>query len=457
MDDSTAASQSNSALRVGFLVIGRKRPGFDMEWGQQVERAAWTATQSRFDAFQPDTRVVDDASLRLALDEIRQAKCDALVVLQPIMGDGRLSPVLAQLWDGAPIFWATPERPDGGKVSSCSLVGAHAFASTLRQLGRQFEIVYGSPEDAGTMNRLNAAVHLVSAAVKLRTSKIGLVGAHAPGFINMNVDPAAMSRQLGVELHHFGLDEFIGLVEEQTDEAIAQDVAQVEKLGIPFGAEIGPDDLPINSRYYLAMRSLLSGENLDALAVRCWPELPNRVGQWPYLAMARLAGEGESVALEGDVDGAVSSRIAWLLGLGAGYLSDWIEHDEHSITLWHPGHAPLDLCTPGSARLGRHFNTRHPLVVDAEMAADRPVTLFRVWRCDGSYRMTSCEAGTVKPRRELTGTNGLVSVDDRDVNRWFDHLCHEGMPHHLLVIPGHHSELLGRFARQIGISVLAAS
>jgi len=446
------ASRGSTRLRVGFLAIGRKRRGFDVEWGRQIEEAAWrAATGLDFDAFRPQSPVADDTSLRGALEELRQAGCDALVVLQPVMGDGRLAPVLAQLWANPLVLWATPERPDGGKVSSCSLVGTHAFASILRQFGRPFEIAYGHPDDAKTRRQLRTAVELTAAAAKLRRAKVGLVGSHAPGFINMHADPAGMSRDLGVELHRFGLEEFFDLVEGQTDQAVEDDVKRVAAMGLPFGDGVSHDDLPTNSRYYLAMRALLADENLDALSVRCWPELPNRFGQWPYLAMARLASEGEVVALEGDVDGAVSCLIGRLLGLGPGYISDWLEHDEHSITLWHPGHAPLDMCTPGTARLGRHFNSGHPVVVDAELAADRPITLFRLWRCDGAYRMTACDARTAPPRRELEGVSGLATVDDRDVPEWFDALCHEGMPHHVTVLPGHHAGILPRLARQLGV------
>jgi L-fucose isomerase-like protein len=264
----------------------------------------------------------------------------------------------------------------------------------------------------------------------------------------MHVDPAELSRQLGVALSHFSLQEFFQLVEGQEAQQVADDLAQVEAMEIPMEEGLGRDDLEPNSRYYLAMRAMLEEENLDALAVRCWPELPNRLGAWPYLAMARLAGENKVVALEGDADGAISCLIGRLLGLGVGYLSDWLEHDERSITLWHPGHAPLEMCAPGTARLGRHFNNRLPLVVNATLRVGEPITLFRLWRCDGAYQMTACGARTEPPRRELLGAHGLAVFDDRHVPSWFEALCHAGMPHHLAVFAGHHVEILKRFARQ---------
>ncbi len=437
-----------SGSRIGFLVIGRKRPGFDVDWASQMEAAAWAAVGAmQLDAFRPQTRAVDDGSIRAAVKEIREAECDTLVVLQPTMGDGRLAPVLAQQFPQPVVFWATPERPDGGKVSSCSLVGAHAFASIFRQLDRPFELAYGHPDDRSTRLQLDRAVRLCGAAARLRRAKVGLVGQHVPGFSNMAVDPAQLFRQLGVVLQHVGLEEFFELIESCDGAEVEADVKRATDLGLPLDENVTPDALAAGSRCYLAMLRLLDEENLDAMALRCWPEMPGRLGHWPYLAMSRLAAEGRVAALEGDADGAVGCLIGSLLGVGPAYLSDWLDHDANMLTLWHPGHAPLEMCEPDSARLGGHFNNRIPLVVNATLRADQPITIFRLWRCDDRYQMTAREARTATPRRELLGANGLAAIQEVDVHEWFESLCHAGMPHHVIVLPGHHADLLKRFAR----------
>lgn len=437
---------------VGYLVVGRKRPGFDTQWGQQITEAAQAASpRMEGEPFWIPTKAVDAATLAAAIDEARHAGCQVLVVLQPTMGDGRLAPMLAQAWNGPIVFWATPERPDGPKVSSCSLVGAHLFASTLRQLGRPFEIAYGHPEAPQTVEEVNIAIRLAWLGTRLKTCRVGLVGQHAPGFINLHADPALLHRKLGMAIYDFGLEELIERIETQQVAAVAQDVAAVAAMGLPLEAGLGPDDLEPNSRFYLAMHSLIAEQRLDALAVRCWPELPNRVGHWPYLAMSRLAQEGSIVALEGDLYGAVSCLVGSLLGLGPGYLSDWLEHDGQTVTLWHAGHAPLAWCEPGTARLGRHFNDQRPLVINARLAVGRPVTLYRLWPCDHALHMTALQGTTLPPRRELLGAHGLVHIPDRDLRPWFDQLCHEGMPHHVVVVWGHQAALLQRAARQLGV------
>ena len=443
-----------SLPRVGFLIIARKRRGFDMEWGGEIETAARDAASAwPISALFPETRTIDDGTLRAALKELRSQSCDALVVLQPIMGDGRLAPVLAQLWPHPVVFWATPERQDSGVVSSCSLVGTHVFASIFRQLQHPFELAYADPRQPDACEQVLSAAGLCAAIPRFRGAKVGLIGSHAPGFVNIHSDPAAISR-LGPQLHHFGMQEFYDRVEGLDESDVQADVARVRSLSLPFGEGTGEGDLPPNSRYYLALRSLLADENLSALALRCWPELPNRYGHWPYLAMSRLADEGDCVALEGDVDGALTCLIGRCLGLGPGYISDWLEHDDHSITLWHPGHAPAAYCRAETRRLGRHFNTGHPLVIDAELAAEQPITLLRLWRCDARYHLTALPAVTAPPRRALTGAHGLAIVEDRNVREWFESRCHAGMPHHVTVFHGHQADRFYLFARLMGISTV---
>ena len=137
--------------KLGVIFLGRRRPGFDMEWGrQQEEKTRSWLRQGEFAVFEPAEKAVDDASLRRAVSACAEQGAQALLLLQTTMGDGRLAPTLAQLWPDPLVLWATPEKPDGDMISSCSLVGAHAWASTLRQMA--VRPVYGANKMSSTRN-----------------------------------------------------------------------------------------------------------------------------------------------------------------------------------------------------------------------------------------------------------------------------------------------------------------
>jgi L-fucose isomerase-like protein len=352
-------------------------------------------------------------------------------------------------------LWATPERPGDGKVSSCSLVGQHLWASIFRQAGRGFELVYAA--DGKVEGELRRAIAVTSTVKRLRDTKVGLIGSHAPGFIDLAADPFLIGKTFGLQLQVLSLPQFMERVRETPAGEVAADVAKVRALGLrrtEDGAALADDALAMSSRYYLAMKAVMGEMNLGALALQCWADLPNVLGEWPYLGVSRLTAEGEAVSIEGDVDGAIGGLLGRLSGIGPGFLSDWLEHDADTIFFWHPGMAPLNMCEAVGGEdgptVGGHFNGARPLVVDGRLKIGSAVTVSRVWRCDGRYHMTAFEGQAVSPRRRVTGNSLLVEVDGGGVAAKFDELLHAGLPHHVTVHFGRHAEMFRRLARLMG-------
>ncbi|HZZ43576.1 MAG TPA: hypothetical protein VFE58_11615 [Tepidisphaeraceae bacterium] len=439
---------------VGLLIIGRKRPGFDQDWNAIMrQKTAEAFATMKMPLFTPTVAVVDDESILAALAQIRAAGCDALVVLQPSLGNGQLSMTVAQHWPDPIILYATPERQTGEKVSSCSLVATHLWASVMRQAKHPFELVYGHPDAPETHTQLSNALAIARTVRKLRSAKIGLVGANAPGFIDMASDPFVLSHRLGSQLHPLSLTQFIDRVKSIPDADVNQDMEKVHAMKLPL-VNLKADDLPTNSRYYLAIRQLMAEESLDAISIQCWPELSNLVGHWPYLAFTRLTCEGVPLSMEGDTDGAILALLANHLNLGVGFLTDWLEHSADTITFWHAGVAPLPLCypvgSPNGPHITHHFNIQKPAVVDGPLRTDLPVTISRLWRCDGQYHLTAFPGTTIPPKRQLTGNTAWVHTPGHHIPTLFDTLCHAGMPHHVTLFQGHHGvELFKRTARAL--------
>jgi L-fucose isomerase-like protein len=448
--------QNTSQAPVGVLIFGRKRPGFDQDWNAEVRnRCRKALDQAGIASIGAGDLVLDDESVNSALDRIERAHCRSLVVIQPSLADGQFALTVSQRWRDPIILWATPERPGDGKVSSCSLVGQHLWASILRQANRPFEFVYGAPEDV--QEALRQAIALTETVRNMRTAKLGVIGTHAPGFLDLAADPFLIRKTFGLQMQPLSLPQFIERVQSVGAEDVTGDLKRVGALKLrETGADSAPTDelLATNSRYYISMRNLMEELNLDALALQCWPELPNIVGQWPYLAVSRLSAEGHAVSIEGDVDGAIGALIGRLTGIGPGFLSDWLEHDEKTIFFWHPGMAPLDMCNATGCEdepsLGGHFNGARPFVVDGPLRTGSDVTVSRIWRCDGKYHWTAFEGQSIPARRRVTGNSLLVEVDGGDVHGRFERLIHEGLPHHVTLHFGRQATLFRKLARIFG-------
>jgi L-fucose isomerase-like protein len=313
------------------------------------------------------------------------------------------------------------------------------------------------PGEAETVFDFNRAVHAAASVRCVKHARVGLIGDHAPGFLNMAVDAAVLQKILGTRLIRFHLTAFINLVRSMPEKEVAEDVKKAKALKLPVRGDLQMTDevWDISSRYYLAIKQMVVEENLDAVALRCWPELPNEVGVWPYLALARIASDGIAICEEGDVDGAIACLMAKSLGCEIpAFNSDWIEHDDNGLTLWHSGATPFQICdpigTPEGPTLAVHFNSRKPVVVDARLLDGTPVTLFRFWHVGDRYRVATVEGTLSKNCRKIEGCYARVDVPGGGVKRFFEDACLRGMPHHVAVIKGHYANTIRQIAERYG-------
>ena len=98
-------------LKVGVVFIGRRRPGFDMDWGRgHQQRAREWFNKSGFAIFEPGEKAVDDASMRSSMVACEAQKVDVIAVLQTTMGDARLAPTLAQDFGPIRLFFGRLPR-----------------------------------------------------------------------------------------------------------------------------------------------------------------------------------------------------------------------------------------------------------------------------------------------------------------------------------------------------------
>ena len=424
--------------------LGRERPGFDQEWGQKMVRAAVACVKEIFPALYCRLKIRTPHELHAVRASPRLSEIDVVIVMQPTIADGRLIMPLAEWASDMPIvLWATPERGDTSEVSSNSLVGTHLFASTLRQLGVQAGFVYGDPMNDRTAHELRCAVSVGYTARRVRRARIGLIGDHAPGFTDLHVDPRRMLALCGGSVESIALHEYIDTVQSYSERDVRDTIAEIDAYHIPCHAIKEPRAmLAQQARFMRAYRHFIAQRSLDALAVRCWPEIPRICKAWPYLATSILQSAGVPIAIEGDVDGALDMLITLSMGHGNSYLTDWLSHEHHRIILWHGGAIPLELCerehgTPGAAVITTHFNNSLPAVIEAVVAPHKKMTLFRHWQCDGKYWCSAVECLSALPEHLLRGTTCRLESPDIDVGVWFRKLLRMGCPHHFTVAPGH--------------------
>lgn len=445
-------TQSAYQPRIAVIVLGRERGGFDQRWTATVLRETTDYLKRAY----THLSFFEPAKSTLQLQQICESspyrEADIVLYLQPSIADGSHINLIAQYAQNKSIvFWATMEKLSGEMISSNSLVGTHLFVATLRQYNLRVGCIYGSAGDKAVQREIERELKVAHAVCVARRARIGIIGSHAPGFIDLHVDPRTLNETVGATVDHISITDFFHAIRTLPEHEQKTYLERIQQYRLPNKniKELSAA-LTMQATFWAVYETLMHKKQLDGMAFRCWPDLPNTLGHWPYAATSYMLAELKAVAIEGDIDAALSTAIAYALGAEGVYLSDWLAHDESAITLWHGGAIPLQMCVDDNsayaAHLALHFNNKLPTVIDATVKADMNVTVWRMWQFQGSYYCTALEGKTTIPTQHLLGTNCCVSVDTINVKRWFQQRLRDGMPHHVCVSTNLPKAILQQFA-----------
>ena len=453
-DAPRASEASLSALRE----LGTSE-GFIVQTASIGSETMHPATDQRV----PPYVVTSAAEAARAAAELREAEIDLLVVQHTTFATGDL---LAPLLQGHPRvgIWALPEEAGGrgrtGPLPLNALCGLNMTLSLARSpaVAREGHVAwfYGGAEDAWFRERWGSTLAAVRALRALDGARILQIGGTAPGFYRLEEMPEGLPG-VAVETRPLGaLYEAVRRVDD----------AEARKRAADWRAEpadASADHLLRAARLDLALAALAEDAGADALAVRCWPELPDACGAMACLAMGESAGRGVPAACEGDVMGALSMLVLQAVSRSPAILMDISDLDRHddSLQVWHCGNAPLQWAADGRpTRLTTHFNRDGVGVVRDMVLRPGPATGFRL--LDGGRRAWILSGVVASPEKDgFDGVRGWV----RDL-RWNGRPCSARaavtqmldlrLPHHLAMGSGDGTRALRELGQWIGAEPIPA-
>lgn len=287
------------------------------------------------------------------------------------------------------------------------LVGLFGTAGTLSQLGIEHVRVrdeFGTPVFT---EKLLPFFRAASTKARLRGRVMGLFGGRSLGIDTGTFDPMQWRSQFGVDVDHIDQLEIVrraGLVEpqrvDQTMHWLSEQVASIDYDDDKLTA----DKLRFQVSCYLANKDINEEKGLDFIAVKCMTELSDHyVPQ--CLSAALMPGpydaEGRkqpcSMSCEADGDGALSMEILKEISGGSSTLFADVSHmDEDKNILYLPNCGGMCSWFAGRADEPgenlKHIELRPSVrpgggAITYFTAAPGPVTLARLYRVSGDYRM----------------------------------------------------------------------
>lgn len=414
-----------------------------------------------------------------ALEDIKQAGCNALVVYLGNFGPEISETLLAKHFDGPKMFIAAAEEhgdslQDGRGDAYCGMLNA-SYNLRLRNIKAYIpEYPVGDAEDCADMIAEFAPIARVVTA--LSDLKIISFGPRPLNFLACNA-PIYQLYQLGIEIEENSeLDLFEAYNKHAGDERIPAVVADME-------AELGagnkkPEILSKLAQYEITLKDWIAEHRgyrkYVAIAGKCWPAFQTQFGFVPCYVNSRLTKQGIPVSCEVDIYGALSEFIGTVVSQDAVTLldinntvpKDMFDEEikgKFDYTLqdtfmgFHCGNTASDKLSFCEMKYQKIMARSLPIEVtngtlEGDIAPGN-ITFFRLQStADAKLRAYIAQGEVLPVATRSFGSIGVFAIPE--MGRFYRHvLIEKNFPHHGAVAFGNYGKALYEVFKYIGVPV----
>ena len=426
--------------------------------------------------------VENEKDMLKAVDDVKAAGCNALVVFLGNFGPETPETLIAKNFDGPCMFVAAAEG-DGDLINGrgdayCGMLNCSYNLGMRHLKGYIPEYPVGAAADIGKM--IKDFYPIARAVIGVQNLKIITFGPRPQDFFACNA-PIKGLYELGVEIEENSeLDLLVSYKAHKGDKRIPEVCADM-------AAEMGegkyfPDLLERMAQFELTLLDWAEehkgARKYVAFADKCWPAFPEQFGFEPCFVNSRLAARGIPVSCEVDIYGALSEYIGACVSGDAVTILDinnsvpaqmWADsiQGKYDYALtdtfmgFHCGNTPS--CKMCSDRAVKYQLIQHRLLEPAGSDPDftrgtlegdiapGEITFFRL-QCDSEGKLRSYIAeGEVLPVA-TTSFGGIGVFAIKEMGRFYRHvLIEKRFPHHGAVAFGHYGKALFEVFKFLGV------
>ena len=468
-------------VKVGIVAVSRDC--FPESLSVNRRKALVDAYSKKYDARDiyecPVCIVESEIHMVQALEDIRKAGCNALVVYLGNFGPEISETLLAKHFDGPKMFVAAAEESKDNLVQGrgdayCGMLNA-SYNLALRNIKAYItEYPVGTADECADM--IHEFLPIARAVIGLSDLKIISFGPRPLNFLACNA-PIKQLYNLGVEIEENSeLDLFEAFNKHEGDPRIPDVVADMEK-------ELGegnkkPEILPKLAQYELTLLDWVEEHSgyrkYVAIAGKCWPAFQTQFGFVPCYVNSRLTGRGIPVSCEVDIYGCLSEFIGTCVSQDAvtlldinntvpydlydSEIKDKFDYKSHDVFMgFHCGNTTtkkLSFCQMKyqliMARSLPEEVTQGTLEGDI---VPGDITFFRLQSTADNRLRAYVANGEVLPvATHSFGSIGVFAIPE--MKRFYRHVLIEGnFPHHGAVAFGHYGKALYEVFKYVGVDV----
>lgn len=472
----------NNIPKVKIGIVAVSRDCFPESLSVNRRKALVDAYKAKYDAEDiyecPVCIVESEIHMVQALEDVKAAGCNALVVYLGNFGPEISETLLAKHFDGPAMFVAAAEESqndlsDGRGDAYCGMLNA-SYNLKLRNIHAYIpEYPVGTAAECADM--IHEFVPIARAVVGLKDLKIISFGPRPLNFLACNA-PIKQLYNLGVEIEENSeLDLFEAFNKHANDPRIPDVVKDMEQ-------ELGegnkkPEVLAKLAQYELTLLDWVEAHRgyrkYVALTSKCWPAFQTQFGFVPCYVNSRLTGRGIPVSCEVDIYGALSEFIGTMVSNDAVTLldinntvpADMYESEikgKYNYTLkdtfmgFHCGNTTTGKLTSCSMKYQLIMARSLPEeVTQGTLEGDivpGDITFFRLQStADGKLRAYVANGEVLPVATRSFGGIGIFAIPE--MGRFYRHeLIEKGYPHHGAVAFGHYGKALFEVFKYIGVT-----
>ncbi|MBS5284114.1 MAG: L-fucose/L-arabinose isomerase family protein [Clostridiales bacterium] len=465
-------------LKVGIVAVSRDC--FPESLSVNRRKALVEAYQAKYDAADiyecPVCIVESEIHMVQALEDVKAAGCNALVIYLGNFGPEISETLLAKHFDGPSMFIAAAEESgdnltQGRGDAYCGMLNA-SYNLKLRNIRAYIpEYPVGNAEECADM--IHEFLPIARALVGLSGLKIISFGPRPLNFLACNA-PIKQLYNLGVEIEENSeLDLFEAYKNHDGDPRIPQVVKEMEE-------ELGegnkkPEILPKLAQYELTLLDWIEAHRgyrkYVAIAGKCWPAFQTQFGFVPCYVNSRLTAKGIPVSCEVDIYGALSEFIGTCVSQDAVTLLDINNtvpadlyqsdiKDTYDYTMkdifmgFHCGNTASSKLTACSMKYQMIMARSLPEeVTQGTLEGDiipGDITFFRLQSTADNHLRAYVAQGEVLPVATRSfGSIGIFAIPE--MGRFYRHvLIEKNFPHHGAVAFGHYGKALYEVFKFLG-------
>ena len=414
-----------------------------------------------------------------ALEDIKNAGCNALCVYLGNFGPEISETLLAKHFDGPKMFVAAAEESgdnllDGRGDAYCGMLNA-SYNLQLRNIKAYIpEYPVGDAEECADM--IHEFLPVARAVVGLQNLKIISFGPRPMNFLACNA-PITQLYNLGVEIEENSeLDLFEAFNKHAGDERIPAIVKEMEEeLG---AGNKKPEILPKLAQYEITLKDWVEEHRgyrkYVALTGKCWPAFQTQFGFVPCYVNSRLTAQGIPVSCEVDIYGTLSEFIGTvvsqdtvtLLDINNSVPKDMYKSDiegkynytqKDTFMGFHCGNTAsgkLSFCEMKYQKI--MARTLPEEVTQGTLEGDivpGDITFYRLQStADNKLRAYVAQGEVLPVATRSFGAIGVFAIPE--MGRFYRHvLVEKGFPHHGAVAFGHFGKELFEVFKYIGVPV----